>query len=114
MNPQEIFDKLNSCNLAIQQGNIVQKQLGLKKAEAQKNYRVKYNQKMLELKAEKCQATSITSIAKSDPEVAELAMKRDIAESNYYTCISATENLRLEAEILRTKIAWLRTELKNS
>ena len=114
MNPQEIFDKLNSCILALQQGNIVQKQLGLKKAEAEKNYRVKYNQKMLELKAEKCQATLITSLAKSDPEVAELAMKRDIAESNYYTCISATENLRLEAEILRTKIAWLRTELKNS
>ena len=47
MNPQEIFDKLNSCILALQQGNIVQKQLGLKKAEAEKNYRVKYNQKML-------------------------------------------------------------------
>jgi capsule polysaccharide export protein KpsE/RkpR len=69
---------------------------------------------MIELKLEKCQATLITSLAKSNPEVAELAMERDIAESAYYTCISATENLRLEAEILRTKVAWLRTELKNS
>ena len=112
MNPQEIFDKLNSCILALQQGNIVQKQLGLKKAEAEKNYRVKYNKKMLELKAEKCQATLITSLAKSDPEVAELAMKRDIAESNYYTCISATENLRLEISILQTKLKWLRVEFQ--
>ena len=112
MNPQEIFDKLNSCILALQQGNIVQKQLGLKKAEAEKNYRVKYNQKMLELKAEKCQATLITSLAKSDPEVAELAMERDIAESNYYTCISATENLRLEISILQSKLKWLRVEFQ--
>ena len=114
MNPQGIFEQLNSCILALSKGNIEQKRLGLKKAEAEKNYRIKYNQKMLQLKAEKCQATLITSLAKSDPEVAQLAMERDIAESNYYTCISATENLRLEAEILRTKIAWLKTELKNS
>lgn len=114
MNPQGIFEQLNICILALSKGNIEQKRLGLKKAETEKNYRIKYNQKMLQLKAEKCQATLITSLAKSDPEVAQLAMERDIAESNYYTCISATENLRLEAEILRTKIAWLKTELKNS
>lgn len=114
MNPQEIFDKLNSCILALQQGNEVQKQLGLKKAEAEKKFRIKYNQKMLQLKAEGCQTTLITALTKSDPGVAELGMQRDIAESDYYTCISATENLRLEIETLRTQIAWLRSEMNNS
>ncbi|ALR90246.1 hypothetical protein [Clostridium butyricum] len=114
MNPQKIFEELDNCILALSKGNIEQKQLGLKKAKAERDYRIKYNQKMIELKLEKCQATLITSLAKSNPEVAELAMERDIAESAYYTCISATENLRLEAEILRTKVAWLRTELRNS
>lgn len=114
MNPQGLISQLDTCTLALSQGNIEQKQLGLKKAKAERDYRIKYNQKMVKLKLEKCQATLITSLAKSDPEVAELAMQRDIAESAYYTCISATENLRLEIEIIRTKLAWLRTELKNS
>lgn len=74
MNPQGLISQLDTCTLALSQGNIEQKQLGLKKAKAE----------------------------------------RDIAESAYYTCISATENLRLEIEIIRTKLAWLRTELKNS
>lgn len=114
MNPQEIFEQLDMCIQALIKGNITQKQLGLKKAETERNYRIKYNKKMLQLKAEKCPATLVQALAKSDPEVAELAMQRDIAESDYYTCISATENTRLEADILRTKAAWLRTELKNS
>lgn len=69
---------------------------------------------MLELKNEKCQATLIVAFAKSNPEVAELAMQKDIAESAYFTCISAIENLRLEIEILRTKLSWLKAELNNS
>lgn len=114
MNPQEIFEQLDMCIQALIKGNITQKQLGLKKAETERKYRIKYNQKMLQLKSEKCPATLIQALAKSDPEVAELAMQRDIAESDYYTCISATENTRLECEALRTKIAWMKTELQNS
>ncbi|NFT07633.1 hypothetical protein FDF26_11260 [Clostridium botulinum] len=114
MNPQLLMENLNRCVQALGQGNVQMKTLGLEKAKAERDYRVKYNQKMVQLKLEKCQATLITSLSKSDPEVAELAMKKDIAESAYYTCISATENLRLEIEIIRTKLAWLRTELKNS
>ncbi|MCE5221868.1 MAG: hypothetical protein LLF98_11575 [Clostridium sp.] len=114
MNPQKLMNELDTCIIALSQGNIEQKKLGLEKAKTERDYRIKYNQKMLQLKMDKCQATLISSLAKSDPEVAELAMKKDIAESAYYTCISATENLRLEIEIIRTKLAWMRVELKNS
>lgn len=114
MNPQQIFEELNKCTLALSKGNIEQKRLGLEKAKAERDYRIKYNQKMLKLKAEKCQTTLIQALVKSDPEVAELAMKRDIAESSYYTEISASENLRLEIEIKRSQLAWLRVEFKNS
>jgi hypothetical protein len=69
---------------------------------------------MLELKSQKCQATLIMALAKSDPEVAELAMKRDIAESSYFVALDAINNLRSEIEILRSKLTWLRNELKNS
>ena len=114
MNPMELMNKLDTCILALSKGNIEQKKLGLEKAKTEKEYRVKFNQKMLQLKIEKCQATLIPALVKSDPEVAGLAMKRDIAESAYYTCISATENLRLEVEVIRTKLAWLRAEMSNS
>jgi hypothetical protein len=114
MNPQEVFNKLDQCTLALNQGNIEQKRLGLEKAKTEREYRIKYNQRMLQLKSEKVQATLIVALTKSDPEVADLAMKRDIAESSYYTCISAIENLRLEIEILRTKISWLKAELSIS
>ena len=113
-NPILIMEKLDSCVQALQKGNIEQKRLGLEKAKTERDYRVKYNQKMLQLKMEKCQATLIVALAKSDPEVAELAMKKDIAESAYFTCISAIENLRLEIEIYRTKLSFLRAELNNS
>lgn len=114
MNPMEIFNKLEQCVAALSRGNIQQKTLGLEKAKTERDYRVAYNQKMLELKMEKCQATLIVTIAKTDPVVAELAMKKDIAESAYYTCISAIENLREEISIMRTKISWLKEEMKNS
>jgi len=114
MNPQKIFENLDQCIMALGRGNVQQKQLGLEKAKTEKEYRIKYNQRMLQLKMEKVQATLIVALTKSDPEVAELGMKRDIAESSYYICISAIENLRLEIEILRTKISWLKTELNNS
>lgn len=114
MNPQEVFQKLDNCIIALSKGNIQQKQLGLEKAKSEKLYRIAYNQKMLQLKSEKVQATLIVALAKSDPIVAELAMQKDIAESAYFTCISAIENLRLEVEILRTKVSWLKAEMTNS
>lgn len=114
MNPQAIFEKLDQCTLALGRGNTQLKISGLDKAKTEMEYRVAYNKKMLELKAEKCQATLIVALAKSDPIVADLAMKKDIAESAYFTCISAIENLRLETLILRTKISWLKAEMGNS
>lgn len=114
MNPQEIFNQLDRCTLALSKGNIEQKRLGIEKAKAEREYRIKYNQKMLKLKLEKCPSTLIQALTKNDPEVVELAMKRDIAESAYYTAISASENIRLEIEVLRSKLTWLRVEFKNS
>ena len=51
---------------------------------------------------------------KAKKEIATLRYKRDIAASNYFTCISAIDNKRLEIEVLRSKLTWLRVELKNN
>ena len=114
MNPQELLNRLDTCVQALGRGNTQLKTLGLEKAKTEKEYRVKQAQEILKLKAEGFKVTIIQDVAKGNPEVAELRLKRDIAESAYYTALQAMENLRLEIEILRSKLTWLRAEFKNS
>lgn len=114
MTPGEIIEKLNIAQLALTKGNIEQKTLALKKAEAEKNYRIAKAKKLLELKVQKIPSTLIQDLVKGDEIIAQLGLEKDIAESAYYTAISAMENLRLEIETLRSMLTWLRTELKNT
>lgn len=90
------------------------KTLGLEKAKTERDYRVREAQEILKLKADGFKVTIIQEVAKGNEEVADLRLKRDIAESAYYTALQAMENLRLEIEILRSKLTWLRAEFKNS
>jgi len=114
MNPQALIENLNSCIIALNRGNTELKTLGLKKAQTEKAYRVKKAQEILKLRTEKYPVTLIMELVKGNEEVAELRLQKDIAESAYYTCISATENLRLETDVIRSKLTWLRAELSNS
>lgn len=114
MNPQQVIEQMEMTRQALQKGNINLKTLSIVKAEAERNYRVRKAQEILKLRADKYPVTIIQDVVKGNKEVAELRLKRDIAESDYYTCISAIENLRLDIEVLRSKLTWLRVELKNS
>ena len=114
MNPGQLMDKLDMCIAALNRGNVSMKQLGLEKAKSEKDYRVRQAQEILKLKADGYPATLIQDLVKGNEEVAELRLKRDIAESAYFVGLEAMNNLRLEIEILRTKISWLKCEFKNS
>ena len=114
MNPQGILEQLEQSKQALTKGNIQLKNLAIKKAEAERNYRVELRKEILKLRLEKVPTTVIQDIAKGNERIADLRLKRDIAESDYYTCISSIENLRLEIEVLRSKLTWLRVEFKNS
>ena len=114
MNPQQILEQMEMTRQAIIRGNTQLKTLAIKKAEAERNYRVAVRKEILNLRLEKIPTTIINDLVRGNKEVAELRLKRDIAESDYYTCISAIENLRLDIEVLRSKLTWLRVELKNS
>lgn len=114
MNPQQLINKLNQCVIALGRGNTQLKTLGLEKAETERNYKVRQAQEILRLKSEKYPATLIMELVKGNEEVADLRLKRDIAESSYFVALEAMNNLRLEIEILRSQLTWMRTELKNS
>lgn len=114
MNPQQILEQMEMTRQALTRGNTTLKTLSLKKAEAEKNYRVAVRKEILNLRLEKVPTTIINDLVRGNEQIAELRLKRDIAESDYYTCISAIENLRLDIEVQRSKLTWLRVELKNS
>ncbi|MDU4477662.1 hypothetical protein [Clostridium sp.] len=114
MNPQELMDRLERCIAALSRGNTQMKTLGLEKAKTERDYKVKQAQEILKLKADKYPATLIMELVKGNEEVAELRLQRDIAESSYFVGLEAMNNLRLEIEIIRSKLTWLRNELKNS
>ncbi|HCL4464234.1 TPA: hypothetical protein PTV81_000730 [Clostridium botulinum] len=63
---------------------------------------------------DKYPSNMINDLSKDNDKVEELRLQRDIKESSYYTAISAMDNLRLEIEILRSLLTWLRIELKNT
>lgn len=113
-NPQQLMDRLEKCIAALGRGNTQMKTLGLEKAKTEKEYRIRQAQEILKLRAEGNKVTVIQDLAKGNEEVAELRLRRDVAESAYYTCISAIDNLRLEIDVLRSKLTWLRAELGNS
>ena len=114
MTPAQIMQKLDSCVLALEHGNIELKTLGIKKAKTKADYAIALRKEILKLRIEKYPATLILEISKGKEDVAKLRLDKDIAESAYYTAISAMENLRIEIEILRSKLRWFREEYHNS
>ncbi len=114
MNPQQVIEQMEMTRQALTRGNTTLKTLAIKKAEAERNYRVEVRKEILKLRLEKVPTTILHDLVRGNEKIAELRLKRDIAESDYYTCISSIENLRLDIEVLRSKLTWLRVELKNS
>lgn len=114
MNPQQLLARLDQCIAALGRGNTQMKTLGLEKAKTRKDYSVRLQQEYLKLRAEGEKVTIISELAKGNEEVAELRLKKDIAESSYYVGLEAMNNLRLEIEIIRSQLTWLRAEFKNS
>lgn len=113
MNSQGVMGSLNSCIQALNKGNIGLKILGVKKAQAEKVYRVKQAEEILKLKEEKHSVTLIMELVKGNEEVAQLRLQRDIAESDYHNCISAMDNLRVEIDAIKSKLNWIRVQLEN-
>ena len=58
---------------------------GSKKAETERDYRVALAKKIIALRALGTPVTIINDLARGDEEVATLRLKRDVAESEYWT-----------------------------
>ena len=114
MNPQQIINKMNQCLIKMQKGNVEYRSLGLKKAVAEEKYRVALQKEMARLKLEGYRVTIIPDMARGNEEVARLRLERDIADVNYTVCRDSIRYNEKELEILRSQLAWLKVEYKNS
>jgi hypothetical protein len=114
MNPQIIMNKIELAKIALQRGNDNIKTLGVKKANAVREYRVALKKELLRLKMEKQPMSIIQDLAKGDDVISKLRLERDLTENSYTVCQEAMRNTRLELETLRSLLTWLRTELRNS
>jgi len=115
MTPGEIINKIQACQQALTAGNMELKTLGVKKANAERAYRVNLAKEIFRLRQiDKQPATLINDLAKGKEEISTLRLERDISETNYNVCLEAMRNLRLELEAYRSFLTWERVELKNT
>ena len=114
MNPQGIIDRMNECLKVMQQGNIQYKTLGLKKAQAEQNYRIALQKEIARLKLEGTKVTIILDLARGNEEVARLRLERDTTDIAYETCKNSLRYNERELEILRSQLAWLKSELNKT
>lgn len=114
LNPPRIIEKIKLAKIALQRGNDNLKTLGLKKANAEKEYRVALRKELLQLKVDKYPMSIIQDLAKGEDKVSKLRLERDLAENSYAVCQESIRNTRLEIETLRSLLAWSKVELSNS
>jgi hypothetical protein len=114
LTPCEIMNKIQDCQVALTKGNMELKTLGIKKAEAERNYRIALSKKLFILRTDKYPLAIIQDVAKGSAEISDLRLQRDIAEVSYSVCLEAMRNLRLELEAYRSFLTWERIELKNT
>lgn len=92
------------------------KELGVKLATSEKEYRKALAVKETSLKSRgnNFPANMAMDIAKGTPEIAELRYKRDIARINYEVCKEKLKNERMNSEILRSLLAYDRANYLNT
>lgn len=73
-------------------------------ARAEKAYKIKLRQKVLEMKSKDMAVGIINLTIYGDPEVAELREKRDIAEAVYKANLEAINAVKLEIRVLDNQV----------
>lgn len=114
MNPQEIMDQIKMNRIALTKGNDELRTLGIKKANAERKYKIELRKELLKLRLEKFPIAIVQDLAKGEEKISLLRLERDLVENAYTVCQEGMRNARLEQEVLRSLLTWQRIELGNS
>lgn len=98
---QEIMDEQRLLDRAVRE----LKPRGKARAQAEHDYRVALSKRLMLLRAEGNAVTHLADIAKGEPEIAELRLKRDIAESLYQSALESINVQKLKIRILEGQLS---------
>ena len=97
---QEIGAKSAMLDAAIRQLGI----RGRAYAEAERNYRVAMRKKVMEERANGTPVTIMSDLCRGDPEIANLRLERDIAQTVYESAKEAIQTYKLQIRILDAQL----------
>lgn len=97
---QELQQKDRELSASIRQLRIS----GTAKAEAEKEYKIKLREEALKLRTEGMPVSLINQIVYGVPVVAELRLKRDIADTVYQANLEAINSTKLQMRVIENQI----------
>ena len=112
-NPAEVIEKIENSIKALELSNSELQTIGLEKSKADSNYKIAYKKELMKEKLNNTPIGIIKEIVSGKEDIAELKLKKDIAEVSYNTCLSSIANIRIQIETYRSILAWLRAEYES-
>lgn len=114
LNPEVIINKLEYKVNELTFRNKELEKLGITKDRLEATYRCELRKELLSLSLNKTKISIIGDIARGDEKIAKLRLNRDLAKNRYYSLKSSIEGIKLEIEVLRSMLTWLRVEFQCS
>lgn len=104
MTPVEIINEIEECRGQLQLGITNLKTLAVKKAEAEKDYKIALRKQLLFLRSQGHGINLCLELGKGEDKVAMLKLESDIAESNYFVALEHIKTIRQELEVLKSML----------
>ena len=112
MTPAEIMRVLQSKSQLLTQKNDEYIKLSEKRAEAERDYKVKYAQSLLKYKGDH-PATILKEIVNGDNIVADLKFKFEVCAAVERACLESMRDIREAIGAARSILTWFREEKGN-
>ena len=112
MTPAEIMNVLKAKNQMLTQKNDEYIKLAEKRAETEKDYKIKYAQRLLAMKGD-YPATILREVVNGDRSVAELKFQYEVAAAVEKACLESMKDIREAIGAARSILTWLREEKGN-
>ena len=84
--------------------------LGAIKDRLEATYRCEFRKELLSLLLNKTKISIIGDIARGYEKIAKLRLNWDLVKNRFYSMKSSLENIKIEIEVLRSMLTWLRDE----
>ncbi len=100
----DLINELNDLSAKLTVSGKQMQKYGLELAEAERDYKITLRQEALKLREKEMPVTLINQVIYGVPEVANLRLKRDVAETMYKVSIESINTLKLKIRILDAQI----------